>query len=112
MPDISNNPDTYKEVADTGHCARFVQVAANAPLAAPLRQGDLVIGNFSVAPRGTAIATFDENGKYPNKTDGSSHAVIYIGQDATGINVYDQWIGHSVSTCKLRFDGASEAPEQ
>lgn len=35
---------------------------------------------------GTAIATFDANGKY------LGHAAIYVKQDAVGIHVYDQWI--------------------
>lgn len=38
---------------------------------------------------GTAIATFDPSGKYGNHTDGRSHAAIYLGQDATGIQVLD-----------------------
>lgn len=35
---------------------------------------------------GTAIATFDKNGKY------SGHAAIYERQDTVGINVVDQWV--------------------
>ena len=41
---------------------------------------------------GTAIATFDPDGRYGNHTDGRSHAAIYLGQDATGIRVIDQWV--------------------
>ncbi|MEN0580166.1 BPSL0067 family protein [Phytobacter palmae] len=44
---------------------------------------------------GTAIATFDAYGRYGNHTDGRSHAAIYPGQDANGIQVLDQWMGHS-----------------
>ena len=41
---------------------------------------------------GTAIATFDPDGRYGNHTDGRSHTAIYLGQDATGIRVIDQWV--------------------
>lgn len=41
---------------------------------------------------GTAIATFDEQGRYINDTTGKSHAAIYLGQDPTGIQVLDQWV--------------------
>lgn len=44
----------------------------------------IVQGNFNLVP-GTAIATFDANGHY------NGHAAIYLGQDATGIKVVDQW---------------------
>lgn len=39
--------------------------------------------------KGTAIATF-VNGKYPNHGTGN-HAAFYVGQDAAGIIVVDQW---------------------
>jgi len=41
---------------------------------------------------GTAIATFNKNGDYTNDTNGKSHAAIYLGQNAVGIQVLDQWI--------------------
>jgi hypothetical protein len=44
-----------------------------------------------IAP-GTAIATFDDRGTYENDTNGRSHAAIYLGQDAIGIFVLDQWV--------------------
>jgi len=51
---------------------------------------ELVKGNISIRP-GTAIATFDGDGHYGNHTDGRSHAAMYLGQDAEGIHVIDQW---------------------
>lgn len=47
-------------------------------------------GNESIRP-GTAIATFDSDGRYGNHVDGRSHAAIYMGQTAEGILVLDQW---------------------
>ncbi|WBO60758.1 BPSL0067 family protein [Acidocella sp. MX-AZ03] len=48
-------------------------------------------------PIGTIIATFDVNGRYGNHLDGSSHGAIYLGQNAHGILVLDQWKGHSTT---------------
>jgi hypothetical protein len=56
--------------------------------------------------RGTAIATFDASGRYPNHSTGN-HAAIYISQDAGGIQVYDQWDKKGrVSKNYIRFKGA------
>ncbi|HJS88205.1 MAG TPA: BPSL0067 family protein [Acetobacteraceae bacterium] len=75
----------------SGQCVALVQRATGAPLTAQWRRGALVKGNMALRP-GTAIATFDPNGRYGNHTDGRSHAAIYLGQDAHGIRVIDQWI--------------------
>ena len=47
-----------------------------------------VKGNMSLA-KGTAIATF-VGGSYLSHKHGN-HAALYIGQDAEGITVMDQW---------------------
>jgi hypothetical protein len=75
----------------SGQCVALVQQATGAPLTAPWRRGALVRGNMALRP-GTAIATFDSDGRYGNHTDGRSHAAIYLGQDAHGIRVIAQWI--------------------
>lgn len=54
-----------------------------------VRRGDLVKGDYDVQI-GTAIATFDNYGKYADQPVGN-HAAIYMGQDAQGIMVIDQW---------------------
>ena len=51
-------------------------------------------------PKGTAIATFP-GGSY------RGHAAVYIGQDKTGIQVWDQWVGHPVSQRTIRWNGGS-----
>ncbi len=58
------------------------------------RRGGLVKGN-SLLRSGTAIATFDNDGRYGNYVDGRSHAAIYLGQGADGIYVLDQWARHA-----------------
>jgi nitrous oxide reductase accessory protein NosL len=48
----------------------------------------LLPGQKDPVPAGTAIATFVD-GKYPQNAKG--HAAIYVGQNALGIQVLDQW---------------------
>lgn len=48
-------------------------------------RGAPVKGNKAIA-EGTAIATFDEHGRY------KGHAAIYVSQDEEKMTVFDQWI--------------------
>jgi hypothetical protein len=67
-------------------------------------KGDLTI------QKGTAIATFDATGKYPNKSTGN-HAAIYISQDVVGILVYDQWVAQgAVKERRIRFKNGVGSP--
>jgi len=72
-------------------CAVFVQQATGAPQTSQWGEGDQVKGaKPGTMARGTAIATFDDNGKYP--TDGlGKHAAVYLSHDDHGITVLDQW---------------------
>ncbi len=56
-------------------------------------QRSKVKGDGTLQP-GTVIATFDPGGHYGNHLDGRSHAAVYVGQNAAGILVLDQWHGH------------------
>ena len=91
MPYVSPNPTAmlFEESVGTGECVPLVQKATGAPLAGTWTRGILVKGNFDVKI-GSAIATFDEHGRYANRQTGN-HAAIYMGQDAQGIMVIDQW---------------------
>jgi hypothetical protein len=56
-----------------------------------------VEGATDIAP-GTAIATFNFDGAYgpsdsPGGASGVSHTGIYLGQDASGVQILDQWSG-------------------
>ncbi len=68
----------------------FVQKAANAPITkqwkAGIRIKDAKPGDISP---GTAIATFDKNGKYP--TVEGKHAAIYLSHTSVSIKILDQW---------------------
>ena len=77
----------------SGQCVALVQATdPSVGLTVTWAQGAAVQGNTSLQPV-TAIATFNSNGQYANATDGSSHAAIYLGQNAQGIQVEDQWSG-------------------
>ncbi|WP_458021615.1 BPSL0067 family protein [Kosakonia sp. BK9b] len=94
MAYIAATPRAYiGQSVGSGQCVAFTQKAANMPRTVNWKRGALVKGNMNIAP-GTAIATFDDNGQYGNHSDGRSHAAIYMGQDSTGIQVLDQWVGH------------------
>jgi len=72
-------------------CAEFVRQATGAPQTTTWRMGKKVssakIGEMA---RGTAIATFDINGKYPADKLGR-HAAIYLEHNSLCIQVLDQW---------------------
>jgi hypothetical protein len=73
-------------------------------------RGDPVRGNVNLQP-GTAIATFAPSGRYTNSTNGSSHSAIYLGQNAHGMQVLDQWAGSpaAVRTIPWSNPGAAAA---
>ncbi|GJL46409.1 TPA: BPSL0067 family protein [Citrobacter farmeri] len=96
MAYIAATPRTYiGESVGIGQCVAFTQRAAGMPVTRNWRRGVLVKGNMSIVP-GTAIATFDDNQRHGNHSDGRSHTAIYLSQDANGIHVLDQWMNHSV----------------
>jgi hypothetical protein len=102
---IAENPSNWAGArVGTGHCVVYVQRACGAPHTSQWRAGAKVRGHPSIAP-GTAIATFNPNGRYGNHTDGRSHAAVFIDQDAGGIMVWDQWTGQPVHQRVIRFRG-------
>ena len=102
-----------------GRCATFVQHFTDAPKDTRLwRKGSKVFGNTNLQP-GTAIATFDDTGRYPGMPT-NNHAAIYLGQDTSGIYVYQQcsgrkadltksWNDHKYKVSKIKT-GALPAP--
>jgi hypothetical protein len=106
-PYLAKHPDAFVGTAvDNGHCVKFVQAAAGAPRSTNWRPGAWVRGNPDVV-LGTAIATFEEDGTYTSEP--GNHAAIYVGQDATGLWVYDQWRGQPVHKRLIRFEGGKGA---
>lgn len=81
----------FKNAQGHTECAEFIRQATNAPGTPAWKQGrkvsDAKLGEIL---RGTAIATFDDVGRYP--TDGlGRHAAIYLYHTQDGIYVLDQW---------------------
>ena len=85
-------------VGESRECVAVVKYFAKAPHTSLWKKGARVKGNTSIKP-GTAIATFNSNGKY------FGHAAIYISQTATAINVYDQWNSKPLRTRPIEFKG-------
>lgn len=100
-----------KYVNDKGNteCVVFVQQVTDAPGTDKWVRGRLVKALTSdEAERGTAIATFDSDGKYPTDTLGK-HAAIYLSHDNTGIQVLDQWKSQGeVKQRLIRFNRAAD----
>lgn len=104
MSYVAPSPEQYAEtVVGNGQCVAFVKAASGAPATPAWSQGVQVRGGG--AAKGTAIATFDPDGTYGNHTDGRSHAAVYISQDATGLQVWDQWTGQPVHQRTIAFRG-------
>ncbi|GAB3407112.1 BPSL0067 family protein [Massilia agilis] len=90
MSYVAINPRKFEDTSvGSGQCVAFVQAATQVGPTRNWTRGKLVMG--ANLPVGTAIATFDEQGRYANDTHGRSHAAIYLGQTAVGIRVLDQW---------------------
>lgn len=84
-------------------CVEFVRQAAGAPKTEDWRKGKKVSdAKFGEIARGTAIATFDADGKYPTDTLGK-HAAIYLSHDAVCILRARsmEWPGRSKTTSNL-----------
>jgi hypothetical protein len=110
MPFVASQPERYHgKPHGTGHCVALVREAAGAPITTQWRRGDPVQGS-NVAP-GTAIATFDSNGRYGNHTDGRSHAAILLAQyDDGSMLVLDQWVGQDAAQRVIKHrKGAGDA---
>jgi hypothetical protein len=110
MAYICSSPESYvgKKVG-AGQCVEFVKQCSSAPATASWKKGPRVRGNATIIS-GAAIATFDAEGKYPNRSTGN-HAAIYVSQDANGIWVYDQWVAQGqVKKRLIRFKGGIGSP--
>ena len=110
MPFLARSPESFLgQSVGSGQCVAFVEACAGCPPTSHWVRGRAV-RNDPTIPYGSAIATFSPEGLYTNSTDGSSHAAIYLGQDAKGLRVLDQWSGQPVHARTIRFPGPSAPP--
>lgn len=69
-----------------GQCVSYVKMVCPSLLAtSSWKKGEHVKNIKKIFP-GTVIATFNSSGKY------EGHAAIYVSQNSSGVNVYDQWV--------------------
>lgn len=109
MPHVSRDHQRHTgRVLGNGHCVAFARECCGLPPTAEWRRGDPVRGS-DCAP-GTAIATFDSNGRYGNHVDGRSHAAILLAENVDGLLVLDQWIGQPVHQRVIRYRGGNGDP--
>ncbi|MBN1980511.1 MAG: BPSL0067 family protein [Chitinivibrionales bacterium] len=108
MPYICMNPEVYKTSQGSGQCVDLIKIAARAPATSSWKMGEKVRGNTTIK-RGTAIATFDKNGRYPNNATGN-HAAFYLSQNSDCIIVWDQWRGQPPHRRPINFRGGSDRP--
>lgn len=97
----SPDGDDQKNPDYCGQCVSYVRtVCPGMPATSAWERGELVKGNTKVRP-GTAIATFMYD-KVHNRYFYRGHAAIYVGQDKSGIQVYDQWVSGAPSPIHAR----------
>ena len=83
--------DKYVDGKGNTECVAFVCQATGAPAVHLWKRGVKVMSSkANEISRGTAIATFDESGKYPTDARGK-HGAIYLYHDSVSITVLDQW---------------------
>jgi hypothetical protein len=102
MAQVATNYSQYLgKVVGNGHCVALVQVCSPVGHTSNWRRGALARGGHH--PDGSVIATFGINGRYENKTDGSSHVAILLGEQTDGLLVQDQWVGQPCHHRLIRF---------
>jgi hypothetical protein len=81
----------FKSPKGNTECVEFIRQATNAPPTIQWKKGTKVsAAKLGEIQRGTAIATFDDKGKYPTDVLGK-HAAIYLYHTKETIFVLDQW---------------------
>lgn len=80
----------YLNEKGNAECVEFIKQTLNAPQTKLWREGKKVTRGDMTIPIGAAIATFVD-GKYPQEGTTGKHAAIYLGQNALGIQVLDQF---------------------
>jgi hypothetical protein len=105
MSFVARDPERHAgKPIGSGHCVAFIQHTTSVGHTSTWRRGERVRDADNV-PTGTAIATFDANGRYENDTTGRSHAAILIARQDDGLLVWDQWLNQPVQQRVIRYRG-------
>lgn len=81
-------------------CVALVRTYAKVPSTSNWRAGKRVMGDRAIA-LGTAIATFDDQGKWPHRKIGN-HGAFYLSQTSDGMRIIDQWNRDDKKTVSAR----------
>jgi hypothetical protein len=105
MSHIADPPPPHlgKHIGLSQHCVELVRHTTGLGPTSTWRRGVPVRG--AELPPWTAIATFNEQGRYPNTMGGDSHAALYLDQTPQGIRVVDQWLSQPAHERIIRFRG-------
>ena len=86
-------------VVGDGHCVALVREVCALPATGQWRPGAYARD----AEPGTPIATFNSDGRYDNRTDGTSHCAVLIETTPAGLDVWDQWRNRPVHRRLIRY---------
>jgi hypothetical protein len=100
----------YANTKGNTECVEFLRQALSAPPTMQWKEGKKVTQGDATIAAGAPIATF-VNGKYPQSGSTGMHAAIYLGQNAVGIQVLDQWRAQGqVKQRTIRWNPNSTSP--
>ena len=95
-------------VVGDGQCVALVREVCALPPTSRWRAGAQV--RDVVCEPGTPIATFNEDGRYANSTDGSSHCAVLVEAMPAGLEVWDQWRNRPVHRRLVRYKRGEGPP--
>jgi RHS repeat-associated protein len=106
-------PEGTRHYGESPQCVAFTKFFTGLPCSGCWRAGPKVVGNN--IPPGTAIATFDDQGLYPNKGHGNNSG-IYVGLSSppyppNSIMMLDLWPGHNASARTVKPTGATASDQ-
>jgi hypothetical protein len=106
-------PDGTRHYGESEQCVSFTKFFTGLPCSGCWRAGPKVVGND--VPAGTAIATFDDQGLYPNGPHGNNSG-IYVAPSGppyppNSIIILDQWPGHNASGRTIKPTGATPSDQ-
>ncbi len=94
-------PEAEQYYGESQQCVSLTKYFTGLPCTDCWRAGKQVVGN-DIEP-GTAMATFDEDGRYPKGSEKNSG--IYLDSIDEGIVILDQWPGHKARARLMRPGG-------
>ena len=106
MAYIASDPEKYKgRVVGTGQCVVFVEAASGAPTTVHWKRGAKVRGIGG--SEGVGDCDIRRCGEIYQQHGRDFAGAIYVGQDAFGLRVWDQWLGQPVHERTIHFHGGA-----